>query len=943
MLSDTMMLGGGRKAAYSIQNSLLFRGGQYLSRTPSVVGNRQKFTIRVLVRRAQLGVAQYIFTSSDGTTTDTTYFSLAFTANDQIYVGGGVTLWRQTNAVYRDPSAWLAIIVSVDTTTQTINLYVNGAQVTSFATNNAIGLNLQTAVNSAVQHRWGDLNSTGHAYLGANIAEPILVDGAALTPSYFGQTDPVTGSWRPKAVSGITWGTNGCYLGKPWNSASLGTDYSSVSNIAALNPQVAAVAGYATTSAYNNNGTSSWYGVLGNVSIPLGAKVAWKVTPQENYDTNNVTWAGVLPTGASLTTGYLTGPGGYNSGMTSGQNMEVLIDRVAHTFEIRHNGVLANNGAIPSTGDLWPAVFSYNQLGSVDFGLSGYTPPAGYTLLVGGNNWTPTGFAASDVVSDSPTNVYATLNPIGAFWSSGTSTYSEGNTSWSTTGNAATAATVALPDGKWYWEILATTLTNRTQWGVATRTCLTDTSGNDAVSGLYAHDSVGILYNQTVQNASWSAASSSGSIVQVACYKSGAAVQIWFGNGGIWYNGGNPSSLASPALSVVETNDVFPLLRKTNATAATCSINFGRTAFTYAPPNGFQALCTANLPAPTITQPKKHMGVVTYTGNAGTKSVVGVGFQPDFVWVKSRGTGIEQDHRLWDSVRGVTKQLYSNLTKAEDTVPTPLTSFDSDGFSLSNANGSNENGVSYVAWCWKASGAAVANTAGSIASQVSANPAAGFSIVTWTGNGVAGSTVGHGLSATPKFIIIKVRNGTYDWQVWHSNINATPQNGAVFLNLTSAFQTSPNCWNNTAPTSNVITLGSTLSTNSSGSTYVAYCWSEIPGFSKFGSYTGNNSADGPYVYCGFRPRYVLIKRTDSSGDWWIQDATRDQNNAVNYGLHANTSDIEFNNNGVLDIDATGFKVRATNVGWNASGGTYIFAAFAEYPLGGGKVTPAKAR
>ncbi|MCR6633144.1 MAG: LamG domain-containing protein [Magnetospirillum sp.] len=230
MLSDTMMLGGGRQAAYSIENSLLFRGGQYLSRTPSVTGDRQKFTISAWVRRARLDVEQHVFSASNGANSDTTIFGLTFTETGAIAIGGGVTNWRITTALYRDVNAWYHIVCTVDTTTQTVSLEVNGIPVTSFSTNNAIPLNLQTAVNSIVEHRFGALNYAFPYYNNCQIAEPVVLDGVTLTSSSFGEFDPATLNWRPKRPAVVLWGTNGCYLGKPWNNANLGMDYSGRGN-----------------------------------------------------------------------------------------------------------------------------------------------------------------------------------------------------------------------------------------------------------------------------------------------------------------------------------------------------------------------------------------------------------------------------------------------------------------------------------------------------------------------------------------------------------------------------------------------------------------------------------------------------------------------------------------------------------------------------------------
>jgi hypothetical protein len=321
------------------------------------------------------------------------------------------------------------------------------------------------------------------------------------------------------------------------------------------------------------------------------------------------------------------------------------------------------------------------------------------------------------------------------------------------------------------------------------------------------------------------------------------------------------------------------------------------------------------------------------TGRAVSNAVNGVSMQPDLVWVKSRTSGTY--NTLYDSVRGVSLRLFSNDTAAEaDFSPYGVTAFSSGGFTVSDITSSgygvNENGVSYVAWNWKAGGTAVTNTAGSITSQVSANTTAGFSVVTYTGNGTSGATIGHGLGATASFIILKRRNGGsgYSWYVQHPTLGPTK---ALFLDSTNTGGTSVGYWNNTAPTSTVFSVGNDTSLNASGGTYVAYCWAAVPGYSAFGSYTGNGSTDGPFVYLGFRPRFIMFKRTDSANVWSILDSTRDTYNVTNLSLQPNNYIAEETGKNI-DYLSNGFKQRQTDGGWNASGGTYIYAAFAENPF-----------
>jgi len=333
---------------------------------------------------------------------------------------------------------------------------------------------------------------------------------------------------------------------------------------------------------------------------------------------------------------------------------------------------------------------------------------------------------------------------------------------------------------------------------------------------------------------------------------------------------------------------------------------------------------------PTITKPNLYFDVVTYTGTGATQTITGLNFQPDFVWIKNRTNGANW-HVLTDAVRGVQKEIYTNSTAAEATLTTTgVNQFNSNGFQiLGNSGDYNRSGDNYVAWCWKANGSGSTNTSGSITSTVSANTTSGFSVVTYSGTGTTG-TIGHGLGVAPSMLIVKCRsNATTNWYTYHISIGNT---GALGLNLTDATITSSAFWNNTSPTSSVFTLsGASGELNGSGRTYVAYCFAEVAGYSKFGSYTGNGSADGVFVYTGFRPAYVMIKNTvNGSTNWRILDSKRNTYNVIGETLQADTSDAGANFT-LLDFLSNGFKLRNTFTDFNLSSSTYIFMAFAEAP------------
>ena len=327
------------------------------------------------------------------------------------------------------------------------------------------------------------------------------------------------------------------------------------------------------------------------------------------------------------------------------------------------------------------------------------------------------------------------------------------------------------------------------------------------------------------------------------------------------------------------------------------------------------------------------MAATTYTGTgaalAVTNTVNGKSFQPDFVWMKQRNA--VQSNVLEDSVRGATKYLVSDTTGAEVTDVQTLTSFNTNGFSLGTSTGINANAATYIGWQWRASNAsAVTNTAGTITSSVSANQTAGFSIVTWTGTG-ANATVGHGLGVAPKMFIVKNRTDAgSDWEVY--NINLTSAAYRIRLNVTAAQSSVPTLWNSTAPTSTVFSIGTDNDVNGSGKSYVAYCFAAVPGYSAFGSYTGNGSTDGPFVYTGFRPRWVMIKSAvGSTGSWWIYDSSRDTYNVEQNFLMSNNSNAETVIAGP-DFLSNGFKLRTSTGDLNTNGSTFIYAAFAENPF-----------
>jgi hypothetical protein len=345
----------------------------------------------------------------------------------------------------------------------------------------------------------------------------------------------------------------------------------------------------------------------------------------------------------------------------------------------------------------------------------------------------------------------------------------------------------------------------------------------------------------------------------------------------------------------------------------------------------------------TIDKPTDYFNTVLWSGNNTSHPITGVGFQPDLVWIKERSS--TSAHRLFNLIMGAGLSLTSNDAGSQTSVPNALTSFDSDGFTVDNDNGTNETGQTYVGWNWLASNTTAANTDGSITSSVSANTTAGFSIVSWTGTGANG-TIGHGLGTSPSMIIVKARGAVKDWMVGHNSMGWTKY---INLNTTSAESTASTVWQDTSPTSSVFSVGSSSDVNTSSTAMIAYCFAEKKGFSKFGSYVGNGSTDGTFVYTGFKPAMVITKCSSTSSTytvWGMWDNKRSPFNVADKQLASNLSDEENSatiGSQYIDMLSNGFKCRNSGSSHNISGQTFIYLAFAENPFTTSTGIPTTAR
>ena len=577
-------------------------------------------------------------------------------------------------------------------------------------------------------------------------------------------------------------------------------------------------------------------------------------------------------------------------------------------------------GEFDANGVWNPIAFagSYGTNGfHLDFADNSTAAALGTDTSGNGNDWTPSGITTADQVTDTPSVNYATLNPVDK---DNNATLSEGNLKVASNGAGNSPATFFLTSGKWYWEAQGT--------GYATGVAGED--GKNYAGSISVAGSKSIGHWSGDGRIYWDGGSAAGSAAYTASDVMAVALDMDAGTVAFYKNNTLVYTATFGSGTVPDLSaGVFPIHNNGDATSRSVTYNFGQQPFTYTPPAGFQALSSANLPDPVIADGKEHFRPGLYSGNGTSQSVRGLEFQPDLVWIKNRDTAYL--HWLQDAVRGAQKQLNSDSTTAENSYGNVLASFLPNGFSVNSSVGVNASGENHVAWNWNAGGTTVTNTDGTITSQVRANTDAGISIVSYTGTGSA-ATVGHGLNQAPDMIIVKNRDSSYLWAVYHSSNTSAPETDVLILNSTAATADNSTVWNDTAPTSSVFSVETSFATNLLNDDFIAYCFAGVDGFSKFGSYTGNGSADGPFVYTGFRPAFVMFKRTDTTGNWAMLDSYRNAYNIVDERLFADLSDAASTLFGVCDFTSNGFKFRTNAGSTNASGGTYIYMAFAENPF-----------
>jgi len=555
--------------------------------------------------------------------------------------------------------------------------------------------------------------------------------------------------------------------------------------------------------------------------------------------------------------------------------------------------------------------------------------------------YTPVGIATWRQVPDTTANNFCNMNAVNQ--ASGV-TLSDGNLTVSTSSvNVGVPGTVGISTGKWYFEVRILNSNGVPSIGIVPPTWDRTYAGSSG--GGIAYHTNGIIYSNGSQVQTSLVTCTTNDIIGVVMNLDSSSLMFYKNNSQIGntitgLTGTYLPGIAGQTSSSISINFGQNPTFSGNTTAGTYADTNGKGIFKYQPPSGFLALCEDNLPTPAIANPGRHFKTVLYTGDGNSgRSIVGVGFTPDLVWVKSRTN--TNFNNIADSVRGTGRLLYTNSTVGEEVNTGIINSFNSDGFGVGSDNSANQSSQNFVAWCWRAgAGTTSTNTNGSITSVVSANQDAGFSIVSYTGTGASNATVGHGLGKTPGFAILKCRDTNTtnnNWWVQHKGLTSGYY---IALNSTAA-QAGPitsgtsygGLGSFSSSTTFTLTSGTSNSdnVNESGKRFIAYCWAEIEGYSKFGSYTGNGSTDGPFVYCGFKPAWVMIKSSSSTENWNIFDNVR---KSVNDGdqrmLSANTSNIE-DTVWPIDFLSNGFKNRYTGA-TNNSGVTYIFAAYAESPF-----------
>ena len=989
----------GVSTGYDIANSLRFNDDDEasLSWTPSSAGDLRKWTWSGWVKVSSFDTHRRIFCVGNGNVNQHhLWFTDGNKLSVYISDGANANLGHlKTTQVFRDPSAWYHIVFVWDSDNATADdrskLYVNGDLITAYEARTNPSRYLDSHINSANWiHGLGVVPQDGNLFLDGYLAEVNFIDGYAKTPSDFGETDETYGHWKAKEYTHSDgYGTNGFYL--PFDNA--GTKHTITANGDTATSTAQKKFGTASVSfdgsgdylsipdsddwTFSGDFTIEMWFRSNNISSPASqtiiseseangselalvhysdGEISFRCTGTSTIVTSGAgvssnTWyhLAIVRSGSTIKV-YLDGssiisttnsstinPGNgirFGSWYSGTDYYNGYMDEIRISNKARYT--TGFSGSLPTTAftDDNNTLLLIHGDGSIEDG-SGVTGELGNDQSGEANHWTTNNLSITDQMLDSPTNNFATWNAIHPK----SKTLTEGNLRVSTPSYGNVTATQLLTSGKWYWEGLGA--------GYSIGVCGEDGVNHSTSISATGSKSIGYWSGGSIY---WDGGSGSGpasytttQIVAAALDMDAGTIKFYKENslqGTYTFGSGTVPDLSA---------GVIPVWNNGSSSGATLTTtNFGQDSsfagnkdaqgnqdsndigdFYYEPPSGYKALCTKNLADPAVV-PKDNFEAKKYTGNNSSGGQdIALEFQPDLSWLKI--TNNSYSHVLFDSVRGASSgYLMSDATLQESTSHGGL-EFQESGIKVKDGSVSrlsSNSSAPYVAWNWKAGGDDVLNEVGTIDSQVSANVDAGFSIVSFTGDGSASSTVGHGLSQTPELLIVKDRDGSDDWQVKYIEDN-------YYLILNKDWAASSSYPNYTA-TSSVINLGYTWN-NDSDNDHIAYCFHSVDGYSKVGSYSGisTSGTDGPFVYLGFKPAYLLIKRYSSgTSDWVVFDNARDDANETDDILYPHLSAAEASDATGYGVDfvANGFKVKSSWSAINYTGYDFIYLAFAEHPF-----------
>ena len=922
--------GGGE---YQIERSLRFNSSDsaYCYRVFGSPTDAKRQTYSFWVKRTGLGqIGGFPRAITNAYTGGSSATGIYFDS-DSIYVTvSNAADTVKSTAVFRDASALYHFVVAVDTTQATasnrVRIYVNGAEITSFSVASYPALNAVTQFANSSTSLIGTLYNAAGYWFDGMLAEFHFIDGQALTPSSFGEFD-TNGVWQPIDASGLTYGTNGFHLPFSDNStaAALGTDTSGNGNDwTPVNFSV-------SSTNYLKDCTGTPFNSSYSLENMFDGSTSTYMTPISG------TWAVFEPSAAIPVTTFEVF-GGLSSATAS------LAPKV--------NDVDVTNAPLNSVYQWFTPTLSggvpITSLSKFEF----YTARASQAFLVSAIRINGTILISNpegnDSLVDSPTNYgtdtgvggevrgnYCTLNQLdngGLTLSNGNLQFDRATASW-----ISGRATIGMSSGKWYWEVVQTTGTSM-MVGISKGDALQSSYVGAVATGWAYNSADGNKYNNA-SNSAYGNTYTTNDLIGVAFDVDSGDLKF--------YKNGTVQNSGTAAYTGLTSGPYFPAVSLYGT--ATAFTNFGQRPFAYTAPSGFKALCTTNLAEPTIADGSTAMDVTLYTGNGSTQTISGLNFSPDLIWIKERNNS--RDHVVQDIIRGSSVFLSTNLTNADQTTGGTGASsvgvqfFNSDGFTIGAGTGVNGSSNTYVAWTWDAGSSTVTNTEGSITSQVRANASAGFSVVTFTKAASTNETIGHGLGVAPTLVIVKTResSGYTGWAVYHVS---TGSNNYLELNATSGSTVSSTICSNTAPTSSVFTMGTAWTATQN---MVAYCFAPVAGYSSFGSYSAASAQQGPFVYTGFRPRFIMIKRADSGGfsnfySWVMIDTARNTYNTLSNdiaSLYANRAYQEglrgqgdAGSPGNMHILSNGFVpgyIGSYSVELNESV-TYVYCAWSETPF-----------